>query len=163
MEGVSNPGYVVYSIYGQAILQGAWCPRCDTVGYTGGQAILQGAWCPRCDTVGYTGGQAILQGAWCPRCDTVGHTGGQAILQGAWCPTLNCPNTHTKPCIGTKWCAVNTFVFYSVQNKCKHKGGGQKKSHFNISFTLDMQGLATELYIIHCFIMSSKSEFFSQY
>ena len=29
--------------------------------------------------------------------------------------TLNCPNTHTKNknsvCIGTKWCAVNTFVF----------------------------------------------------
>ena len=28
--------------------------------------------------------------------------------------TLNCPNTHTKNknsvCIGTKWCAVNTFV-----------------------------------------------------
>ena len=29
--------------------------------------------------------------------------------------TLNCPNTHTKNknsvCIGTKWCAVNTFIF----------------------------------------------------
>ncbi len=44
---------------------------CDTVGYTGGQAILQGAWRPRCRL--YGGQAVILHGVWCPRCGTINY------------------------------------------------------------------------------------------